>query len=104
MWILVYVRYIEVKSGLFPLYSAGVQLSPLAHFRDAKNRPISLQIRQLQKASEFLVQEAVQFFLAHAKSKRFEPKAFAECVDSFLEHQAANNVKAISVPPSLGKL
>ena len=43
------------------------------------------------------LQEAVQFFLAHAKSKRFEPKPFAECVDSFLEHQAANNVKAISV-------
>jgi hypothetical protein len=43
------------------------------------------------------LREAVASFLALHKNKRFEPKTFAECSDTFVKQQKGNNISAIQI-------
>ncbi len=43
------------------------------------------------------LREAVSYFLANSKNKRFEPQTFSACAASFLESQRANNISGIQI-------
>jgi len=43
------------------------------------------------------LRDAVSFYLANRKTKKFEPKKFTECVDLFLKSQEGKNVAKISL-------
>ena len=43
------------------------------------------------------LREAVEFYLAHAKTKQFTPKSVTECIDLFLAAAKENNLSALSL-------
>jgi integrase len=63
---------------------------------NALNSPVrvysELEQLVLREGNGATLREAVSFFLAHHKNKRFEPKILTECIDTFVLHQRGNNI------------
>ena len=58
------------------------------------NSPVRVysELEQLVLRNGATLREAVTFFLAHHKNKRFEPRNVTECAEIFVEHQRRNNI------------
>lgn len=72
----------------------AISLNPLNG--DVRNYAELEQLLRRESGGASL-RDAVNFFLANSKNKRFEPQTFSACVASFLESQRANNISGIQI-------
>jgi len=67
--------------------------------------PLNQDVRTYAELEELLrkegdgatLRDAVAFYLAHHRHKRFEPKTFSECSTIFIQHQKGNNISPIQI-------
>ena len=51
----------------------------------------------IERGNGASLRDAVNFFLAHSKNRRFEPKTVSDCVAAHLKHQEGNGVTSIQI-------
>lgn len=51
----------------------------------------------IERGNGASLRDAVSFFLAHSKNRRFEPKTVSECISAYLKHQEGSGVTRIQV-------
>ncbi len=72
----------------------SVALNPIRN--DVKTYS-ELELLLREKGNGATLREAVEFYLAHAKTKQFTPKSVTECIDLFLAASKENNLSALSL-------
>lgn len=81
-------------SGLDTKAADSIALNPIRN--DVKTYS-ELELLLREKGNGATLREAVEFYLAHAKTKQFTPKSVKECIDLFLAASKENNLSALSL-------